>query len=95
VPDWLPALVNAGRTFVTIGAAELFWRRCLSLIFFVSRARARETKKTQSLARAGFADAAAFAAASLTAAAPGALPEGRSGRRDGHSRSNKGMPILT
>ena len=28
VPDWLPALVNAGRTFVTIGAAELFWRRC-------------------------------------------------------------------
>ena len=24
-----------------------------------------------------------------------ARPEGRSGRRDGHSRSNKGMPILT
>ena len=41
--------------------------------------------------RAGSADAAAFAAASLTAAARGALPEGRSGRRDGHFRSNKGM----
>lgn len=25
VPDWLPAFVNAGRTFVTIGAAALFW----------------------------------------------------------------------
>jgi uncharacterized membrane protein YccC len=25
VPDWLPALVNAGRAFVVIGAAELFW----------------------------------------------------------------------
>jgi uncharacterized membrane protein YccC len=25
VPDWLPALVNAGRAFVTIGAAEVFW----------------------------------------------------------------------
>lgn len=25
VPDWLPALVGAGRTFVTVGAAALFW----------------------------------------------------------------------
>jgi uncharacterized membrane protein YccC len=25
VPDWLPALINAGRAFVAIGAAELFW----------------------------------------------------------------------
>ncbi len=25
VPDWLPALVNAGRGFVTIGAVALFW----------------------------------------------------------------------
>jgi uncharacterized membrane protein YccC len=25
VPDWLPALVNAGRALVTIGAAALFW----------------------------------------------------------------------
>jgi uncharacterized membrane protein YccC len=25
VPDWLPALVNAGRAFVVIGIAELFW----------------------------------------------------------------------
>jgi uncharacterized membrane protein YccC len=25
VPDWLPALVNAGRAFVAIGAAALFW----------------------------------------------------------------------
>jgi len=25
VADWLPALVNAGRAFVAIGAAELFW----------------------------------------------------------------------
>src|SRR5690242_2488259 len=25
VPDWLPAIVNAGRAFVVIGAAELFW----------------------------------------------------------------------
>jgi uncharacterized membrane protein YccC len=25
VPDWLPALVNAGRAFVTIGAVALFW----------------------------------------------------------------------
>ena len=33
--------------------------------------------------RAGCAGAAAFAAASLTAAARGALPRGRSGRRDG------------
>jgi hypothetical protein len=41
--------------------------------------------------RAGSAGAAAFATASLTAAAHGALPEGRSGRRDGHFRSNKGM----
>jgi uncharacterized membrane protein YccC len=24
-PDWLPALVNAGRAFVTIGAVEVFW----------------------------------------------------------------------
>ena len=38
--------------------------------------------------RAGSAGAA-LAAASLTAAARGALPAGRSGRRDGHIRSNK------
>jgi uncharacterized membrane protein YccC len=25
VPDWLPPLVNAGRTFVVVGAAQLFW----------------------------------------------------------------------
>jgi uncharacterized membrane protein YccC len=25
VPDWLPSLVNAGRAYVVIGAAELFW----------------------------------------------------------------------
>ena len=25
VPDWLPAFVNAGRAFVTIGAVEVFW----------------------------------------------------------------------
>jgi len=25
VPDWLPALVNAGRACITIGAIELFW----------------------------------------------------------------------
>jgi uncharacterized membrane protein YccC len=25
VPDWQPALVNAGRAFITIGAAEVFW----------------------------------------------------------------------
>jgi uncharacterized membrane protein YccC len=25
VPDWLPAFVNAGRAFMTIGAVELFW----------------------------------------------------------------------
>jgi uncharacterized membrane protein YccC len=25
VPDWLPALVNAARAFVTISAAALFW----------------------------------------------------------------------
>ncbi|MBV8092739.1 MAG: FUSC family protein, partial [Acetobacteraceae bacterium] len=25
IPDWLPALVNAGRSFVTIGAMMLFW----------------------------------------------------------------------
>ncbi len=25
VPDWLPALVNGGRAFVTIGAVTLFW----------------------------------------------------------------------
>jgi hypothetical protein len=45
--------------------------------------------------RAGSAGAAAFAAPSLTAAARGALPIGRSGRRDGHFRSNKGMLLLT
>src|SRR5262249_46832714 len=25
IPDWLPSLVNAGRAFAVIGAAELFW----------------------------------------------------------------------
>jgi len=25
VPDWLPALLNAGRAFVMIGAAAVFW----------------------------------------------------------------------
>jgi len=25
VPDWLPSLVNAGRAFIVIGVAELFW----------------------------------------------------------------------
>src|SRR6516165_8262555 len=25
IPDWLPPLVNAGRTFVVIGAAQIFW----------------------------------------------------------------------
>jgi hypothetical protein len=25
VPDWLPALLNAGRAFVMVGAVELFW----------------------------------------------------------------------
>src|SRR5947207_8218312 len=25
VPDWFPSLVNAGRAFVVIGAADLFW----------------------------------------------------------------------
>ena len=44
--------------------------------------------------RAGSADAAASAAASLTATARGALPEGRSGRKDGPARSNKGMLLL-
>src|SRR5580700_1143872 len=44
--------------------------------------------------RAGSAGAAAFAAAPLTAAARGALPEGRSGRRDGRFRSNKGMLLI-
>ena len=44
--------------------------------------------------RAGSAGAAAFAAASLTGAARGALPEGRSGRRDGRFRSNKGMLLI-
>jgi len=43
--------------------------------------------------RAGSAGAAA-AAASLTAAARGALPEGRSGRRDDRFRSNNGMLLL-
>jgi hypothetical protein len=41
--------------------------------------------------RAGCAGGAAFGAASLTAAARGALPVGRSGRRDARFRSNKGM----
>jgi Transposase, Mutator family len=41
--------------------------------------------------RGGSAGAAAVAAASLTAAAGGALPEGRSGRRDGRFPSNKRM----
>ncbi len=41
--------------------------------------------------RAGSAGAAADAAASLTAAARRALPEARSGRRDGRFQSNKGM----
>jgi hypothetical protein len=46
--------------------------------------------------RAGSAaGAAAFAAASLTAAARGALPEGRSGRRDGRFRSNKDLTHTT
>src|SRR5207248_2541270 len=44
--------------------------------------------------RAGSAGAAAFAAASLTAAVRGALPEGRSGRRDVRFRSNKGMLLI-
>jgi hypothetical protein len=39
--------------------------------------------------RAGSAGAAAVAAASLTAAARGALPDGRSGRRDGPSAQNQ------
>src|SRR5262245_30761392 len=39
----------------------------------------------------GSADAAAFAAACLTGAARGTLPAGRSKRRDGRFRSNKGM----
>ena len=25
MPDWLPALFNAGRAFVAVGAVELFW----------------------------------------------------------------------
>jgi len=45
--------------------------------------------------RAGCAGAAACAPASLTAAARGALPEGRSGRRDGRLRSNKGMMAVS
>jgi hypothetical protein len=40
--------------------------------------------------RAGSAGAAARAAASLTTAARGALPEGRSGRRDGPSDRTTG-----
>src|SRR6201999_887021 len=24
-PDWLPALLNAGRAFLAVGAVELFW----------------------------------------------------------------------
>jgi uncharacterized membrane protein YccC len=32
VPDWPPAAVNAGRTFVTIGAVTLFWSRRGSMI---------------------------------------------------------------
>jgi hypothetical protein len=43
--------------------------------------------------RAGSAGVIAVAAASLTAAARGAPPPGRSGRRDGPFRSNKGMPF--
>ena len=52
------------------------------------------TCPTHRTLRAGSAGAAAFAAASLTAAARGALPEGRSGRRDGRFRSNKGMLLI-
>jgi hypothetical protein len=44
--------------------------------------------------RAGSAGAAAVAAASLTAAARGAVPEGRSGQSDSRFRSNKGMLLL-
>jgi hypothetical protein len=49
------------------------------------------TVLAQSRTLRGSAGAAAVAAASLTAAARGALPDGRSGRRDGRFRSNKGM----
>src|SRR5438132_14435313 len=45
--------------------------------------------------RAGSAGAAAFAAASLTAAARGALPDGRSGRRDGPSPIEQRDRLLT
>jgi len=50
---------------------------------------------SQGTLRSGSAGAAGYAAASLTAAARGALPAGRSGRRDGHFRSNKGILLLT
>ena len=45
--------------------------------------------------RAGSAGAAAVAAASLTAAARGALPDGRSGRRDGPSPIEQRDVLLT
>jgi hypothetical protein len=45
--------------------------------------------------RAGSAGAAAVAAASLTAAARGALPDGRSGRRDGRSPIEQRDVLLT
>ena len=56
-----------------------------------SRAKGSTVLALSRTLRAGSAGAAAFAAASLTAAARGALPVGRSGRRDGRFRSNKGM----
>ena len=81
VSDWLPALVNGGRAFVTIGAVEVFWIAtewpngalaitfaAIAVILLAPRAEAAYSSAVSFMA--GIAVAAACAAVILFAALP-------------------------
>jgi uncharacterized membrane protein YccC len=104
VPDWLPALVNAGRAFVVIGAAELFWivtewpNGALAITFAAIVVILLALRADQAYAAAkgfmiGTSLTAAFAA--VIAARPAAgCPVRAECRRSGCRRSaNRGRPV--
>ncbi|MFZ0457901.1 MAG: FUSC family protein [Rhodoplanes sp.] len=84
VPDWLPALINGGRAFVTIGAVEIFWiatawpNGALAITFAaivvtLLAPRAEEAYTNALIFMAGTALAAVGAAITLFALLPNAV----------------------
>src|SRR6202022_3194379 len=82
----LPPMIKQKKKSGAVTARDTLWCRAQDL-----QGKGSTVPALSRTLCAGSADAAALAAASLIGAARGALPGGRSGRRDGGVRSNKGM----